>query len=146
MKGAGPHFHVIGLVNDAPLIGPELMEGKNKVLEIHGDTAWLEKKQLLTLRNNCQASKNAFPLSRNCPLNPIAGDFGIQSFTDQHPARDASCHGQENPIHCILFDPPRYPIRYYLQILPRRLRRHSLIISPDLVMVYDTVLGRPLAI
>jgi hypothetical protein len=36
MKGAGTHFHVIGLMNDAALIGPESMEGKNQFLESHG--------------------------------------------------------------------------------------------------------------
>ncbi len=34
MKGAGPHFHIIGLKNDAALIGPVALKIENDRLKI----------------------------------------------------------------------------------------------------------------
>jgi hypothetical protein len=36
MKGAGPHLHLIRLMDDTTLNCPESMEGKNKFLKSHG--------------------------------------------------------------------------------------------------------------
>src|SRR5665213_2380586 len=33
MKSTGAHFHVIGLQNDAALLGPVFLQGKNEVLK-----------------------------------------------------------------------------------------------------------------
>jgi hypothetical protein len=35
MEGAGPHLQIIGLMNDATLVGPIVMQRKNEILEIH---------------------------------------------------------------------------------------------------------------
>jgi hypothetical protein len=35
MKRPGPHFHVIRLMNDTTVIGPESMESKDEFLERH---------------------------------------------------------------------------------------------------------------
>jgi len=35
MKRPGPHFEVVRLVNNAALISPETMEGKDQILECH---------------------------------------------------------------------------------------------------------------
>jgi hypothetical protein len=36
MKGAGPHLHVVRLVNHATLIGPKFVQDKDQILKIHG--------------------------------------------------------------------------------------------------------------
>ena len=33
MKGAGPHFHIVGLGDDAALIGPIVLQGHDQVLK-----------------------------------------------------------------------------------------------------------------
>ena len=35
MKGAGPHLQIIGLMDDAALVGPIVMQRKNEILEGH---------------------------------------------------------------------------------------------------------------
>ena len=35
MKGACPHFQIIGLMNDAALLGPVVMQCENEILEGH---------------------------------------------------------------------------------------------------------------
>jgi hypothetical protein len=35
MKGAGPHFQIIGLMNDTALLGPVVMQRENEILEGH---------------------------------------------------------------------------------------------------------------
>jgi hypothetical protein len=35
MKGAGPHFQIIGLMDNAALISPEMMQCENEILEGH---------------------------------------------------------------------------------------------------------------
>ena len=35
MKGASPHFQIIGLMNDAALLGPVVMQRENEILEGH---------------------------------------------------------------------------------------------------------------
>lgn len=39
MKGPSPHFEIIRLVNDAALIGPKTMEGKDQILEGHNESS-----------------------------------------------------------------------------------------------------------
>ena len=36
MKRAGPHFHIVGLMNNTAVIGPEVMKCEDQVLKIHG--------------------------------------------------------------------------------------------------------------
>lgn len=56
-------------MNDTTVIGPEAMEGKNKFLERHRTYSLVGRDDLiLTLEITCQASKNAFALSRKKPL------------------------------------------------------------------------------
>jgi hypothetical protein len=35
MKGACPHFQIIGLMNDAALLSPVVMQRENEILEGH---------------------------------------------------------------------------------------------------------------
>ena len=35
MKGAGPHLQIIGLMDDAALVGPVVMQRENEILEGH---------------------------------------------------------------------------------------------------------------
>jgi len=35
MKSAGPHFQIIGLMNHAALLGPEVMQREDEILESH---------------------------------------------------------------------------------------------------------------
>lgn len=35
MKGAGPHFQIIGLMNHAALLGPEVVQREDEILEGH---------------------------------------------------------------------------------------------------------------
>lgn len=36
MKRSGPHFHVIGLMNDTAPVGPKMMEREDEILKRHG--------------------------------------------------------------------------------------------------------------
>jgi hypothetical protein len=35
VKSACPHLKIIGLMNDATLLGPEVMQRENEILEVH---------------------------------------------------------------------------------------------------------------
>jgi hypothetical protein len=39
VEGSGPDFHVVGLLNQAALIGPIRAEVKNNILKIHLDAS-----------------------------------------------------------------------------------------------------------
>jgi len=57
-------------MNHTVVIGPEAMEGQNKFLERHRayNLVGRDDDLMFTSETTCQASKNAFPLSRNKPL------------------------------------------------------------------------------
>jgi hypothetical protein len=102
MKRPSAHFHVIGLMNDTTLIGPESVEGKNKFLESHGTYSLVGRDaSMFALEMTCQASKNAFPLSRNKPLE-ING-LQIASYSRTSPViRPCQDSGEdiERDVNC----------------------------------------------
>jgi hypothetical protein len=78
MKGARPHFQVVGLMNDATLISPVSMQCENEVLEGHEQSsrgygglnsranAVKRTEKLTGIRGACQG---ATPLgSRSCSM------------------------------------------------------------------------------
>lgn len=70
MKRAGPHFHIIGLMNDTAVIGPEVMKREDQVLKIHGRSnlnAANNRTGIPSNKMKGQANKNAFLLSSNVP-------------------------------------------------------------------------------
>ncbi len=69
MKRPSPHLHIVRLVNDTTLIGPETMEGQDQFLERHSVYSLARGDDLiLACEIGRQASKNAFTLSRNKPF------------------------------------------------------------------------------
>lgn len=61
MKCTCTHFEIIGLVNDATLIGPEAVQGEDQILEGHENA-------LATIRwrkTRSEASRNSRELSTN---------------------------------------------------------------------------------
>jgi hypothetical protein len=70
MKRAGPHFHIVGLMNDTAVISPEVMECEDHVLKIHGRSnlnGANNRTEIPSDKMKGQANKNAFLLSSNVP-------------------------------------------------------------------------------
>ena len=70
MKRTGPHFHIIGLMNDTAVIGPEVMQRKDQILKIHGRSnlnGANNRTGIPSHKTKGQANKNAFLLSSNVP-------------------------------------------------------------------------------
>ncbi len=70
MKRAGPHFHIIRLMNDTAVISPEVMQCEDEVLKIHGRSNLNGANSRTVNPSNKmkgQANKNAFLLSSNVP-------------------------------------------------------------------------------
>jgi hypothetical protein len=70
MKGAGPHLQVIGLMKDAALVGPVVMQRENEILEGHeqssrgyGGLNYRARRVEMTVETN----RNAQSLSRHNP-------------------------------------------------------------------------------
>jgi len=77
MKGAGAHFHVIGLMDHTPAVGPKSMQGQDELLKGHAcfsgirsvrwlsgivaivqdTTSWMNEAKLARNLTNCQAMK-----------------------------------------------------------------------------------------
>lgn len=70
MKRTGPHFHIIGLMNDTAVIGPEVMQREDQILKIHGRSnlnGANNRTGIPSHKTKGQANKNAFLLSSNVP-------------------------------------------------------------------------------
>jgi len=65
MEGARADFQIIGLMDDAPAVGPEAMQGQNEVLEIHRMSRSSRRLLVVTDKNHAEASKNGYRVSRN---------------------------------------------------------------------------------
>ena len=70
MKGAGPHLQIIGLMNDAALVGPVVMQREDEILEGHEQSSRCYGG--LDSRTRCvemsdKINRNAQSLSRRNP-------------------------------------------------------------------------------
>ena len=67
MKGACPHFQIIGLMNDAALPGPVVMQRENEILEGHEQPCEVVKLMSQRLGAREETNRNPLSLSRNNP-------------------------------------------------------------------------------
>jgi hypothetical protein len=70
MKGTRPHLQIVGLMNDAALLGPVVMQCENEILEGHEQSSrgcgGLNSRDR-QVEMNGEANRNAQDLSRNNP-------------------------------------------------------------------------------
>ena len=67
MKGAGPHLQIIGLMEDAALISPVVMQCENEILEGHNRPCEVVKALSQRPGAREEANRNAWKLSSNNP-------------------------------------------------------------------------------
>jgi hypothetical protein len=67
VEGACPHLKIIGLMNDAALLGPVVMQRKEEILEVHEQPCEVVK--LMSYRPGAreEANRNGWKLSSNNP-------------------------------------------------------------------------------
>jgi hypothetical protein len=70
MKGACPHFQIIGLMNDAALLGPVVMQRENEILEGHEQSSRCYgglSSRARRIEMKGEINRNAQSLSRHNP-------------------------------------------------------------------------------
>ena len=84
MKGACPHFKIIGLVQDAALVYPVLMQCENEILEGHEQSSRRNSglgSRARGVEMNGKANRNLQRLSRHNPsrIKELQHDFSIET-------------------------------------------------------------------
>ena len=70
MKGAGPHLQIIGLMDDAALVGPVVMQRENEILEGHEQSSRGYgglNSRVRRIEMSGETNRNAQSLSRHNP-------------------------------------------------------------------------------
>ena len=86
MKRPSPHFEIIRLMENTALISPELMEGKDQILEGHNQSSsrpgQLWNGPMIDQKIRCEANRNPRTLSSNNPsmINELYQDRDRGSF------------------------------------------------------------------
>lgn len=96
MKRAGPHFHIIGLMNYTAVISPEMMECEDQILKIHGRSnlnGANNRTESPSNKMTWQANKNGFLLS-----SKILSTINRLRITSQTFCR--------RPVSFVLLSPP----------------------------------------